>query len=107
MNYLEMQNLEDALVEVRDLNTMLYKFKTEAKKNYDQNPFAFYLAAMIYEADHQYDDALISYKSAYEVAPNYAPLRQDLIRAALLAQRPDELAKFKSLFPAEKNFETR
>jgi len=102
VNYLEMNDLDEALVEVRDLNTMLYKFKYEAKKNYDQNPFAFYLAALIYEADHQYDDALISYKAAYEVAPGYAPLRQDLIRAAQNAQRPDELAKFKSQFPEVK-----
>lgn len=102
VNYLELGDLDEALVEVRDLNTMLYKFKYEAKKDYDQNPFAFYLSALIYEANHSYDDALISFESAYEVAPGYAPLREDLIRAAMNAQRPDKLAKFKSLFPGVK-----
>lgn len=102
VNYLEMNDLDEALVEVRDLNTMLYKFKYEAKKNYEQNPFAFYLSALIYEANRDYDDALIAYKQAYDVAPNYAPLRQDLMRAARNAQRPDELAKFKSQFPEVK-----
>jgi hypothetical protein len=102
VNYLELGELDDALVETRDLNTMLYKFKYEAKKNYDQNPFAFYLSALIWEANHDYDDAYIAFKSAYEVAPNYAPLRQDLVRASLNAQRPEELAKWKSLFPEVK-----
>jgi hypothetical protein len=102
VNYLEMNDLDEALVEVRDLNTMLYKFKVEAKKNYDQNPFAFYLSALIYEANKNYDDALIAYKQAYEVAPRYAPIRQDLVRAAQNAQRSDELAKFKSEFPEVK-----
>ncbi len=102
VNYLELGELDDALVETRDLNTMLYKFKYEAKKNYDQNPFAFYLSALIWEANHDYDDAYIAYKSAYEVAPNYAPLRQDLVRAASNAQRPEEEAKWRSQFPEVK-----
>ncbi len=102
VNYLEMGDLDEAMVEVRDLNTMLYKFKYEAKKNYEQNPFAFYIGALIYEANRDYDDALIGYKNAYAVAPGYVPLRQDLIRAAMLAQRPDEFEKFQSQFPEVK-----
>jgi hypothetical protein len=102
VNYLELGELDEALVEVRDLNTMLYKFKYEAKKDYDQNPFAFYLSALIYEADHEYDDAYIAYKAAYAVAPNYAPLREDLVRAALNAQRPEEVAKWRAQFPEVK-----
>jgi hypothetical protein len=99
VNYLELLQLDEALVETRDLNAMLYKFKNEAKKNYDQNPFAYYLSALIWEANHDYDDAYIAFKSAYDVAPGYAPLRQDLVRAAINAQRPEEVAKWKSQFP--------
>lgn len=102
VNYLEMNMLDDALVEVRDLNTMLYKFKYEAKKNYDQNPFAFYLSALIYEAGHQYDDALIAYEQAYAVAPGYAPLHQDLLRVAIEDQREDKIKKFRAEFPEVK-----
>lgn len=102
VNYLEIGELDDALVETRQLNTMLYKFKYEAKKDYDQNPFAFYLSALIWEADKDYDDAYIAYKSAYDVAPTYPPLREDLVRASLKAQRPEETAKWKSAFPEVK-----
>ena len=99
VNYLELGQLDDALVEVRKLNNMLYKFKYEAKRPYEQNPYAFYLSAIIWEADHKWDDAYISYKSAYEVAPNYTPLHQDLIRAAIRADREDDLADWKKKFP--------
>lgn len=99
VNYLELGNLDEALVEVKQLNLKLYKYKTEAKKNYNQNPFAFYLGATIWEAQRAYDDAYIAYKNAYEVAPNYAPLKEDLIRSARLAQRPEEAAKWQAQFP--------
>lgn len=99
INYLEMGDLDEALVEVRRLNHKLLKFKNEAKRNYEQNPFAFYLAAVIYEAGQKWDDAYISYKSAFEVAPSYAPLREDLIRAAIRAQRLEDVEKWKKLFP--------
>lgn len=102
VNYLELGNLDEALVETRQLNTMLYKFKYEAKKNYEQNPFAFYLSALIWEANHDYDDAYLAYKSAFEVAPNYLPLREDLVRSSIRAQRPEETAKWRSMFPEVK-----
>jgi uncharacterized protein len=102
INYLEMGELDDALVEVRRLNQKLYKYKYEAKRDYEQNPYAFYLAALIYEAGGKWDDAYISYKSAYEVAPNYPPLHEDLVRAAIRAQRPEDVEKWKAKFPEVK-----
>ncbi|MEK7358096.1 MAG: hypothetical protein AAB250_16740, partial [Bdellovibrionota bacterium] len=102
VNYLELGGLDEALVEVRRLNQKLYKYKTEAKRDYEQNPYAFYLGAMIYEADRKWDDAYISYKSAYQHAPGFAPLREDLIRAAEKAQRPEDVAKWKKEFPEVK-----
>lgn len=99
VNYLEMGELDEALVEVRKLNTKLYKYKYEAKRDYEQNPFAYYLSAVIWEADRKWDDAYIAYKSAYELAPDYPPLKEDLIRSAIRAQRPEELAQWKKKFP--------
>ena len=99
INYLDAGNLDDALVEVRKLNAKLYKYKIEAKRPYEQNPFAFYLSAVIWEAGHNWDDSYIAYKQAYELIPNFAPLKQDLIRAAMRAQRPEELAEWKKKFP--------
>lgn len=99
VNYLELGDLDEALVEVRKLNNKLYKFKYEAKRDYEQNPFAFYLSALIWEADRKFDDAYIAYKQAYELIPDYQPLREDLIRAAIRAQRPDEVEEWKKKFP--------
>jgi uncharacterized protein len=99
VNYLEMGDLDEALVEVKQLNLKLYKYKFEAKKNYEQNPYAFYLSALIWEAQRNFDDAYIAYKSAYELAPNYEPLKYDLLRAARNAQRPEEFEKWQKQFP--------
>lgn len=102
VNYLEMGDLDGALVEVRRLNQKLYKYKFEAKRDYEQNPFAYYLSAIIWEADRKWDDAYIAYKNAYDLVPDFGPLREDLIRAAIRAQRPEELEKWKKKFPEVK-----
>lgn len=102
VNYLEMNQLDEALVEVRRLNTKLYKYKYEGKRDYEQNPFAFYLSAIIWEADHKWDDAYIAYKQAHDVIPDYPLLREDLIRSALRAQRAEDLAKWRKQFPEVK-----
>lgn len=98
INYLMMNDLDGALVEVRRLNEKLYKFKYEAKKDYEQNPFGFYLSAIIWEADHRYDDAYIDYKKAYDLVPDYEPLHSDLVRAAQKARRSEDVDKWKQKF---------
>ncbi|NJL23820.1 MAG: hypothetical protein HC902_00630 [Calothrix sp. SM1_5_4] len=47
INFLMQNKSEGAQVECRKLNDKLYKFRFEGKKNYEQNPFAFYLSALI------------------------------------------------------------
>ncbi|HMN69634.1 MAG TPA: hypothetical protein PKC28_13920, partial [Bdellovibrionales bacterium] len=62
VNFLMLNKLEEAQVECRKLNDKLYKYKFEGKKNYQQNPFAFYLSAMIWEANRDWDSAYIDFK---------------------------------------------
>jgi hypothetical protein len=102
INFLEMGDLDGALVEVRRLNGKLYKFKYEAKREYQQSPYAFYLSALIYEAGGKWDDAYISFKQAYEVAPQYQPLHEDLVRSAIRAQRNEDVDKWLKKFPEVK-----
>lgn len=102
INFLAMGEREAAQVETRKLNEKLYKYKFEAKKDYQQNPFAFYLSAMIWESNRQWDDAYIDYKKAYETNPGIAYLKTDLVRLAKLAHREDDLAKWKKNFGAVK-----
>ncbi len=99
MNFLALGQLEEALVEVRRVNEKLYKLQADGKKDFNQSPLAFYLGAMIWESDRKYDDAYIAYKKAYDVLPSYRPLREDLIRAGIRAQRPEEVEKWKKQFP--------
>jgi uncharacterized protein len=94
INFVMLGNLESALVEVRRLNNKLHLYKTEAKRDYEQNPFAYYLSAIIWEADGKYDDAYIAYKKTYELQPGYEPLKEDLVRASIKAQREDDTAKW-------------
>lgn len=99
INFLMQGKYEEARVECRKLNDKLYKFRYEGKKNYKQNPFAFYLSAMIWEQARDWDTAYIDFKKAYELNPGLDYLKEDLIRAAQNAQRPDELEKWRKAFP--------
>jgi hypothetical protein len=102
INYLMQNKLEEAQVYTRKLNNMLYKFKYEGKKDYDQNPFASYLSALIWEAGREWDSAYIEFKKTYELNPKLEYLKEDLIRGALNAQRQDEAAQWKAKFPGIK-----
>ncbi len=50
-------------------------------KNSFQNGYTFYTSAVIWEALGEYNDALVDYKKALELAPDNAALRDDVIRA--------------------------
>ncbi len=99
INFLALGDREAAQVETRKLNEKLYKYKFEAKRDYNQDPFAFYLSAMIWESNRQWDDAYIDYKKAYELKPGLPYLKQDLLRLARLSQRYDDLRKWRREFP--------
>lgn len=100
INYLMLGNLESALVEARRLNQKLQLYRQEAKRDYEQNVFARYVSAIAWEADGKYDDAYIDYEEAYRLNPHFAGIGKDLIRASILAQRPEKTGKWKKEFPS-------
>src|SRR5262249_761314 len=51
INFLMIGDFENAMAMARRLNDKLYKYKFEAKRNYEQNPFAYYLTALMFEQD--------------------------------------------------------
>lgn len=102
INFLMEGKLESAQVECRKLNDKLYKYKFEGKKNYQQNPFAFYLSALIWESGRSWDDAYIDFKKAYDLNPTMPYLREDLIRAAAAARRGEDVEKWKKMWPSVK-----
>lgn len=98
INFLVMNKLESAQVEVRRINDILYKFKYEAKRPYDQNPFARYLSAIIWETDRNWDSVYIDYKNTYDLIPTFSPIGGDLLWASMKAQRPEEYKKWSAQF---------
>lgn len=99
LNYLSLGQQENAMTQARRVNELLTKLRIDEKKDFNQSPYAFYLSAMLYEADKDFDNALILYKKALEFSPQFEPLKSDLLRTAIRAQRSDELEKFRARFP--------
>ncbi len=99
INYLNLGDLDDAMVEVRRLNEKLRRFRLEAKRKFTDNALAIYLSAIIYEANKSWDDAAIAYEQVYKIDPSYRPLHEDLIRSNVRARRWDAVKKWKDTFP--------
>lgn len=128
LNYLIKQDLSGALVEVRranlvqenalqnNRNSIYHQQEKMAEqslakqyptmnntignvKNGFQNAYTFYLSALLYEAEEQYNDAYIDYKKALEIYPNNSYLQKDVWRLALNLQMTNDIAVFKRSLP--------
>ncbi|HEY8270002.1 MAG TPA: hypothetical protein VIG33_03885, partial [Pseudobdellovibrionaceae bacterium] len=99
LNYLELNQLDEALVETRRMNEKYNKLNSEDRKTFEKNVFGKYLSAMIWEANQNWDDAYIAYEETYKLDPNISFLEEDLIRSAKRARRMDTYQKWKKAFP--------
>lgn len=100
LNYLALNELDDATVEIRRLNQKYSALKNEDKKNFELNSFAKYLSGLIWEAQKEFDDACISYQDSYKLDSSYKLVEIDMLKACWKAKRYDEfdrLAKKTSL----------
>jgi hypothetical protein len=102
LNYLSLKNDDDALVETRRVNEILYKMISEAKRPYELNAFARYLGAVLFEQDNDANDALVAYRNTLKIDPKldsiFPILRQDLIRMAKVLGLDQELQDFKKQY---------
>jgi hypothetical protein len=109
MNYLALEEFEDALVECRKLNHKLVVLNDmyEQKNTYGSDAFAEYLTGAVYDSDGDCDDAFISYRASVEAYDDYETqygtprpsfLRTDLIRAADLCHFGDDVALWRERF---------
>jgi hypothetical protein len=120
MNYIQLNDYEDALVEARRVNIKLHELNDQYKdhKNkYQRDAFAHNLMGMLYEASGEYNNAFIAYRNAYEVyEEDYAKyfgidaprqLKIDMLNAAYKTGFYDEVdfytKKFKMDFKPDKN----
>lgn len=99
LNYLELNQLDEALVETRRMNEKYNKLNSEDRKTFEKNVFGKYLSAMIWEANQNWDDAYIAYEEAYKLDPTIPAISEDLIRSSKRAQRMDTYQKWKKAFP--------
>lgn len=104
LNFLRMQQYEEALVECRRLNNRLNQMndRYEKRKNrYKRDAFAMNLMGIVYEASGDVNNAFIAYRNAYEAyKEDYrehfntevpAQLKKDLLRTAYLNGFTEEL----------------
>ncbi len=118
LNYLMLNNFEDALVECRRVNIVLHQLNDKYKKTknkYSDDAFAHNLMGMIYDASGDKNNAFIAYRNAYESYENnykvlfnlHSPiqLKKDLVRTAYQAGLTKEYEEYSHQFDLQYNSE--
>lgn len=112
LNFAQMGNVEEALVEARkvDLKLREYARQYEEKNTYKQDAFIRYVTGALYEAGGEINDAFIAYQKAYEGYAEYAQLygtpcptflKADLVRTAGQLGFNEERRRYEMLFGIE------
>lgn len=93
LNYAGLGQWDEAVIEARRVNRKLYMLITEGKRPYALSAFAEYFAAVLYEAEGEWNDALVSYKKARTLAPEWRQIGADWWRMARRLGMPDEMER--------------
>ncbi len=116
LNYLRMNQLDEALVECRRINIKLNELNDkygEKRNRYDVDPFAHNLMGIVYEASGEINDAFIAYRNAYVAykakykdfgVPVPNQLKQDLMRTAYLNGFTNDLKEYEKEFNQTFNY---
>ena len=105
INYLKLNDNENALIEARRLNLKLQSLndKYKNKNKYHVDAFALNLIGLIYQADHDYNNAFIAYRNALEAYEN-SYSKQFNISVPLQLEKDLIYCAYKSGFPEEVSF---
>jgi uncharacterized protein len=110
LNYLQMRDYENALVEARRMDLRLQELSTKYKSRnkYQKDAFIYLLMGIVYDASEEYNNAFIAYRNALRVYEtdfkemfNFiipAQLKNDLIRTADLSGLYNERDEYISRF---------
>lgn len=111
LNYLQMNNMEEALVEVRKINIRLQQLNDkypDHKNRYQKDAFAQLLMGLIYDAAGDCNNAFIAYRNAYDTyqsdyrrnfgLPAPEQLKSDLLRTASQCGLKAELSGYEKEF---------
>ena len=111
LNFIQLKNWDEALVEVRRVNEILFQMISEGKRPYTLNAFASYLGGLLYEKDAQINDALISYNDTLKIDSNleksFPVIKLDLMRTNLLMGFQDNFKELELKFGKESAQEAR
>lgn len=98
MNFALKGDRESAIVEAKRVNRKLYMMNTVGKRKYQQNAFARYLSAMLYEADRNWNDAYVDYKFTAELAPTFPAIGGDLWALAWKMKNREDMEKWEKQY---------
>lgn len=111
LNYLRLNQFEEALVECRRMNIKLNSLNDKYanhKNRYKRDAFAYNLMGIIFEAAGEVNNAFVSYRNAYEAyKEDYREhfhvdvpeqLKRDLLRTAYLNGFTEELEQYEKEF---------
>lgn len=114
LSFVDDSNLESARVQARKINSKLNEINAgydDKKNRYSEDAFALYLAALIYEARGEYDDAIIDYAKALSL---YEGSYREFVRGGVPRQlirslygvlvkrkRTDRIAALEKKYPQE------
>lgn len=110
LNYAELGQWQDALVEARRIDHRLNVLsdRTKDKNAYRNDGFARYLSGILYESTGDVNNAFIAYRNAYETFESTrawshtavpSQLRTDLLRTAEALHFTQELTEYQRVFP--------
>lgn len=118
LNYIHLQDYEDALVECRRINLRLQALNdkySDHKNRYQRDAFAHNLMGMIYEATNDYNNAFIAYRNALEVyQQDYQQyfsmevpdqLKKDVLRTAYLTGFTEEVRHYEKQFNMDYHYQ--
>lgn len=120
LNYIQVGNYEDAIVEARRISIQLQKLNSkykDRKNRYSDDAFAHVIIGMLYEANADYNNAFIAYRNALEAYNNIykdnfgveAPiqLKRDILRSAYLTGFHDEVEHYEKEFDMKYDHDER
>jgi hypothetical protein len=94
LNFAAMGKDEEAAVAARRVNRRLELLRDQAKRTYQLNAFAQYLAGLVRERQGNWNHAYVDYKKTYELVPHFSRIRTDLIKGALWVESSSDLHKW-------------
>lgn len=110
INYLKLNQLDEAMVECRRINIRLQEIsdKYKSDKKFKRDAFAHTLMGLLYEASGDENNAFIAYRNAYEIynedykeffdAKVPQQLKRDLVRLATLNGFIDDKERYEKQF---------